>query len=457
MSNYQIETKTKQNTHMKKIYVLDTSVVAYDPYCFEKFPDSDIILHVYVLNELDKIKRTASDAGKNARTFIRILDEICALGKIHEGIQIDNNINIKVDTKSGNASMFGDSEYGDNQILSCAYNLKTTYKPNQIVLVSKDINLRIRAQSFDICSQDYEKETVKSSKWANRLYSGIVTITSPELSGKLCKDKIISCDENEILKNILPNECVHFADEYGNGTTLGRRIKNEIHVVRGSELWSINSKNKEQEFAANLLLDPDVSLVSLIGRAGTGKSILAVAAGLELLINQKTYNKIIIYRPMQAVGNELGYLPGNLAEKLEPWMEAIIDSLDFLTSYKKKTKGKGSFKEDWRDRLGQYADKIYLEPITYIRGRSIPNTYMIIDEAQNLSKNEIKTVLTRAGYGTKIVLTGDIEQTDSPHLDAINNGLTHVASAFRGSPIAGHITLVKGERSRLATEASKIL
>jgi len=443
---------------MKYTYVLDTSVIIYDPYCVEKFPDSNIILQVFVLNELDKIKKMSSDAGKNARTFIRLLDEICGNGKLHKGVKLQNKSIIKVDTTQHDVSKFGDTGYVDNQILSCANSLSKKLRGTRVVLISKDINLRVRAQSFNIAAEDYEKDGIKIRKRNDRLYSGVVTIESPVLSGELCNEKFLECKKHPELKNILPNECVHFADKYGNGNTLGRRSGGDINIVRDNDLWTINTRNKEQAFAADLLLDPDISLVSLIGKAGTGKTLLSIAAGLELLINQKIYNKFIIYRPMQAVGNELGYLPGNMEEKLEPWMEAIKDSLDYLTSFKKKRRGKkAAIKDNWRDNLGQYSDSIFLEPITYIRGRSIPNAYMMIDEAQNLSKSEIKTVLTRVGPGTKIVLTGDIEQTDGPHLDAINNGLTHVASAFRSSTLSGHITLIKGERSKLATEASNIL
>jgi PhoH-like ATPase len=452
---------------MKKTYIIDTSVIVYDPFFLEKFKNSNIILQIHVLNELDKIKKVPTDTGRNARVFIRFLDEICASGNISKGIKIDNGITLSVDTILDDISEFGEPDYVDNKILACAKRHGKTTKPKAI-LVSRDINLRVRAKSFGINSQIYEKEDGTEKRYVDRLYSGVKHIANAELSGTLCAENLVNCNKFKGLDEILPNECVYVTDDFGGGITLGRKINDKVKIVRNGDknLWGIRTRNKEQAFAVDLLLDPKIHLVSLIGKAGTGKTLLAVAAGLEQLINKKIYEKIIVYRPIQPVGNELGYLPGSLEDKLAPWMDAVKDCFDFLTSKydtskSKRRKRSGSSKEssqkDWRERLGQYSDDIYMEPITYVRGRSIPNTYIIVDEAQNLSPKEIKTMLTRAGSDTKIVLTGDIEQTDGKFLDATNNGLTHVANAFRESPYAGHVTLVKGERSILATEAARIL
>jgi PhoH-like ATPase len=444
-----------------KIYVLDTSTIIHDPYCLERFPNSNIVIPVYVLNELDKLKKFPSYVGRNARVFIRLLDDICQLGNINKGIVLDDISSfIRVDIEYDDLTKFGDPTYNDNKILACACRLNQTA---DIVLVSRDITLRIKGEAFELTTENYEKDQDKD-KQVSSIYSGVKFIKNAELSGRLCEEGFVACEEYKELEEVLPNECVYITDEYGSGVTLGRKIRNEIKRIRTKEVWGLETRNKEQAFAVDLLLDPDVKLVSLIGIAGVGKSLLAIAAGLELLIGKKEYSNLIVYRPIQPIGKELGFLPGTITEKLGPWMEAVNDSFELLTSKyetsearrKRKVKGKKNNKK-WRESLFQYSDFIHLEPITYIRGRSIPNSYIILDESQNLNKHQIKTVLTRVGEGTKIVLTGDVEQTDNEDLDAINNGLTHVSSAFRHSPIAGHITLVRGERSKLATEAAKIL
>lgn len=298
---------------MKKTYVLDTSVIIHDPQCLEKLTNCNIILQIYVLNELDKLKKQANDTGRNARTFIRILDEIRGSGKICKGIKLPQySSSIKADIANDDTSAFGDPEYGDSKILACAKRLQANTK--SIVLLTRDINLRIRSEAFGIKSEDYKKDE-KNSKNISSLYSGIITIKNAELSSLLCEKKLLPCAEHEAFKSVLPNECIYITDENGSGATLGRRTGDFITVVRDNNLWNLKTKNKEQTFAADLLCDPNVPLVSLIGRAGTGKTLLAIAAGLEALINQKQYKKLIIYRPMIAVGSELGFLPGNMEEK----------------------------------------------------------------------------------------------------------------------------------------------
>jgi PhoH-like ATPase len=251
-----------------------------------------------------------------------------------------------------------------------------------------------------------------------------------------------------------PHECVLFEDEFGNGIAMGRKIGAEkIKLIKKAFPWGISAKNKEQAFAIDLIMDKSVDLVTLIGKAGTGKSLIALAAAVDLVLGQKKFEKLIIYRPVQAVGNDIGFLPGTMEEKLAPWFQAIMDNFEFLFN------AKGSQHGDWRKNLEMFQRKgqLEMEAITYIRGRSIPNSVILVDECQNLSKEDVKTILTRAGEGTKIILTGDIEQIDNAGLDATSNGLTYIIEKFKDSDLAGHITFVQGERSRLASKAAEIL
>lgn len=433
---------------MRKTYIIDTSVLVYDPNSYKSFSGNDVIIPVYVLDELDKLKNLPNDAGKNARVFIRTLDKLCHDGEIHRGIKIENDILLKIDTAQVQAELFGSVTYVDNKILACAKRSVEAKETNlPVILVSKDINLRIRARAFDIKAEDYEKDRMQISD----LYQGFREVISEELGLLLQDQEFLDLKIYDELEGLLPNECVHFVDESGDGLAIGRRVHDKIKLIPDRSPWELNLRNKEQAFAVDLLFDPKIPLVTLVGRAGTGKTLCAVAAGMEVVLAKRSYNKLIIYRPIQPVGNDIGYLPGTMEEKLDPWMHPIKDSLDFLTGKSKKG-------ASWKDKLSpQYAEKIEMCAMTYVRGRSIPNAFIIVDEAQNLTKEEVKTILTRASAGTKIVLTGDVEQIDNSVLDATNNGLTYVIEKFKDSDLAGHITFSKGERSALASKASEIL
>jgi predicted ribonuclease YlaK len=789
---------------MRKIYVLDTSVLAYDPNGFKSFTGNDVIIPVTVLDELDKLKKGSTSAAKNARLAIRALDEVTASGEIHNGISIDGDIMLKIDT-STHDPLGEDPMYGDNRILATAkYVLSMASEGTDVILVSKDINLRTRARAYGMQAEDYEKDKVESGEF----FRGIQTITNDDIGHALSVTGHLVIDHNPELQGLYPNECVYFEDRNEDGVCLGRRHKDVVKLIQPQKAWGLNTRNKEQQFAVNLLLDVKVPLVTLIGMAGTGKSLMAVAAALEMVIEKKQYSKIIIYRPIQPVGNDIGYLPGpqpldakiltpngwstmgdispgdlvigsdgkakkvlkifpkgkkeifkvefsdgssteccedhlwftgtvlerekggnqgsvkslkmimenikygkaqannqkspvikpvefpkinniinpyilgvllgdgtltekysvyftsgdeqifkncseltpsgilckvkskssinennvnynfiseknlgrkhrsvnifaqeikrlkllgkgsgtkfipdeykfnsienrlallqglmdtdgyvdkegsdvsfsttsaqlaedvqflveslggyssiktkvtyysdkvnakikvdskvvsitlpqgmcpfrldrkierfkqrkydlgrfickvtnvgvkeakcilidsddhlyatdhlilthnTLEEKLGPWMGAIIDSFEVCFDNKSS-----------HAMFEQYCAKgiIEMNAITHIRGRSIPNAFIIVDEVQNLSKEDVKTILTRAGEGTKIVLTGDIEQIDNSYLDALNNGLTYVVEKFKDSELAGHVTFAKGERSPLATEAARIL
>lgn len=431
---------------MKITYIFDTSVIVYDPFAFEKFPENDIIIPINVLDELDKLKTFPNEVGKNARVFVRTLDELSQKGEIHKGIVLPNKSVLKVDAKNYLTKFGDDDKYVDNKILACAdfYKNKTKKKA---VLLSRDIGLRVRAKAFEIGSEHYETDNHNNLE----LFAGHRSIVNQEIGDKLNTKGFLPCDIYDELKDLVPNECVYIEGKNGEGLGLGRKIGNKLVLMENRYPWGLGTKNKEQAMAVDLLLDPKVPLVSLVGSAGTGKTLCVIASALEAVLEQKKYSKLIVYRPIQVVGKDIGYLPGSIKEKLEPYMIPIMDSFEFLMGGKKNDK--------WKTMLEMYQEKgtIQMEAITYIRGRSIPNAYIILDEAQNISKEEMKTIITRLSHGSKLVITGDIQQIDNNNLDAMNNGLSYVVEKFKNSDLAGHITLTKGERSPLAAKAAEIL
>lgn len=439
--------KLKVAKEDKKIFVLDTSVLVYAPNAYESFKGHSVIIPITVLDELDKLKRYGDGAGRNARVAIRNLDAISDVGEIHLGITIKNNISIKIDT-SPYGSLGPDPTYGDAKILACAAKIKENNPKAFVVLISKDINLRTRAKAFGILAQDYEKDKLSYSD----LYDGFRTLENEDIGEVLNSGGVVSISDYK-LPSLFPNECVLFTNKNGKGIGSGRVIGKQIKPIKEQLAWNLEPKNKEQLYAIDLLLDANIPLVSIIGAAGSGKSLMSVACGLELVLNRKIYNNFILYRPIQPMGNDVGYLPGSLSEKLDPWFAPIDDSFAYLFS------DKSNRKDGWKTQLHQYITNgtIQKEALTYIRGRSIPKSLILIDEAQNISKEEIKTILTRVGMNSKIIINGDISQIDNNYLDATNNGLTYTIEKFKTSELAGHISFKKGERSALATLASEIL
>ena len=359
---------------------------------------------------------------------------------------LDDDVLLKIDAELHDVTHFGDPTYGDTHILACAYANWMEHPEHDVTLVSNDINLRVKAKSRSIDAQSHNGDRYSLSD----LYSGTQVIEHEEAGIDLLEKG--SIDPRAYGFELSPHECVLFMSPDGNGIAMGRKIAfDKVKLIRKSYPWNISSRNKEQAFAIDLIMDKSVDLVTLIGRAGTGKSLIVLASALELVISRKEYDKFIIYRPIQPVGNDIGYLPGTMEEKLAPWFQAIMDNFELLFG------NKVGF--DWKRDLEMFQKKgkIEMEAITYIRGRSIPNAIILIDECQNLSKDEVKTILTRAGEGTKIILTGDIEQIDNSLLDATSNGLTHVIERFKDSDLAGHVTFTQGERSKLASKAAEIL
>jgi PhoH-like ATPase len=426
----------------KTFFVLDTSALVYDSKCYENFQYN--IIPIVVLEELDKLKKQSNEVGKNARAAIRNLDEISNQGKIHNGVKI-GDIVVKIDI-SPYEKIGEDEEYGDNKILSTAKKYNTN---NDVVLVSRDINLRVRAKAMGIAAQDYDKE----KKDISELYLGYRTIQNQEAGLNLFSEGYIPIEQYNF-PDLYPNECILFSGENGKGIAAGKVVGDTIVLIKDRFPWNLKLRNKEQLFAADLIMDKRIDLVSLVGLAGSGKSLIALACALELVLEQRLYDSLLIYRPNETVGKGIGFLPGSATEKLDPLFAPIDDAFAFLFGDKSNKKEGG-----WKAKLHQYIDNgtICKEAVCYIRGRSINNAVMLIDEFQNFSPDDAKTILTRAGNNTKIILTGDLSQIDAHGLDTINNGLTYIVEKFKTSELSGHITFTKGERSPLATLAAEIL
>jgi PhoH-like ATPase len=429
---------------MPKTYVLDTSALLDNPEIYKSFPNSTVIIPIVVINELDKKKLSPAEIGKNARVCIRTLDQLSCDGDISTGVLLDENITVKVDVSYHNSadySGFGDPSYADTQILICAFDLLK--KGEDVTLVSNDLNLRLKAKARGMNATGSEDK-----KTFNDLYSGEQVVVNEEAGAELQQLGFLNPDDFGL--TLHSNECVLFQNEGGLDIAQGRHADGCIKLIKKIYPWNIASRNAQQSCAMDMIMDPNIDLVTLVGKAGTGKTLCILACALELVLNKRQYNKLVIYRPIQPVGNDLGYLPGSLVEKLGPWYQAILDSFEVLFATKSG---------DWKINLEMYQrkDKIQMEAITYIRGRSIPNAIIYVDEVQGISAQDIKTILTRAGEGTKIILSGDIDQIDNNKLNAIDNGLSYVIESFKGYDLFSHLTLTKGERSRLATLSSEIL
>ena len=435
---------------MRATYILDTSALISDPQAYKSFKHSDILIPIAVLSELDKLKKQPGEAGKNARVANKLLDELSNLGDIGVGILIDNDILVKIDTTYYDLNNpmfagFGDPNYGDTQILACAYAALKAHPFSDVTMVSNDLNLRIKARARGLSAEGHEKD----GSSINELYSGVQTIINEDAGYMLQQNGNI--DPSQYGLELHPNECVLFQNDIGDGIAMGRKVASDrIKLLRRFSPWGISSRNMARAFAIDMLMDKSIDLVTLTGRAGTGKSLIVLASALELVLNRREYDKLIIYKPIVPVGNDIGFLPGLREEKLAPYFQSILDSFELLFSSKSG---------DWKKNLEMYKNRgsIEMEALTFIRGRSLPNAIIFLDEAQNMTKEEIKTLLTRAGEGTKIVLVGDLDQIDKRDLDANNNGLSYVIEKFKSSSLSGNILLDKGERSRLATMASEIL
>jgi len=463
---------------VKKTYVLDTNVLLSDPNSFMSFEDNDVIIPMIVLEELDRHKSRQDEVGQNARSVSRALDDLRKNdSNLYAGVQLKSGGLLKVATIPTTDSIVLPLELQaeskvDNLII--AFMLKT---PGAI-LVSKDINVRLKCDALQVKCEDYLKMRVASDP--KKFYRGVEVVQVTEelidqfyVDGSLSLDAVKTIDNKSI--SAQPNQIIILKNEE-NGATVKSAITKCVTSSGSSSLlptlkidhaFNLKPRNKEQAFSLDLLFDENIKLLTLSGPAGCGKTLLAIAAALEQLKglgNKPRYDKLIVSRPVQPMGRDIGFLPGTLEEKMEPWIAPIRDNINYLVGIQKSQSGRrsasGESKKGFNEyylQLMQEKGLIEIEALTYIRGRSIPNSFIILDEAQNLSMHELKTIITRVGDNTKIVLTGDIDQIDNTHVDVYTNGLTYAIEKFKSHPIAGHITLQKGERSPLATIASQIL
>ncbi len=435
-----------------KNYVLDTNVLLHDPQAMYAFADNHVIIPIYVIEEIDNFKKDLSELGRNARQVARELDTHRSKKPLSERVPLATGGTVTVALGAEPSRKAYDPASMDYFILQVALEVRDQDLSVPTVLVTKDVNLRIRGDALGLTTVDYEPEDVS----IDELYPGHTNVVAQsQFIDALYQNG--SVDKKDIEGAFTPNEFVALTDaDNASHSALGRYSKNDDAIVPvcnlSSGVWGIRPRNKEQHFALDLLLNDDIPLVTLVGKAGTGKTLLALAAGLQKVTEEQTYQKLLVSRPIFPLGRDIGYLPGSVEEKLNPWMQPIYDNLELLLSLGGSDDRSGRSYQELMD-MGF----IEVEPLTYIRGRSLPSVYMIVDEAQNLTPHEVKTIITRAGEGSKIVLTGDPYQIDNPYVDSSNNGLTTVAERFKGEALAGHTTLAKGERSPLAELATKIL
>jgi len=435
----------------KKTYVLDTSALITDTDCVNSYGNNDILIPIKVLEELDKHKKRQDLVGASARTVIRFLDSLRSKGSLYEGVRLGKGKGI-LRVKGYDPLMSFpaglDLTVPDHQIMAVALSEKTETK--KVIVVSNDINMRVVCDSIGMESEDCNPEKVVES--GSSLYHGFTDVlVDDEFVDRFYGNERMFLPEQK--EKLFPNQYLMLISSADNKkTALAKYVGSNMPLAKLTPVgkkgvFNVKPRNKEQNFSLDLLMNPDIPLVSIVGKAGCGKTMLAIAAGLEQTIGvDSKYSRLIVSRPVQPMGKDIGFLPGTLEEKMSPWLRPIQDNLQFLMGNDKIT-------------LEMYMQKgvIEIEAITYIRGRSIANAYIIIDEAQNLSMHEIKTIITRVGEGSKVVLTGDIEQIDNVYVDETTNGLTYVAEKFKPYDLAGHVTLMNGERSKVATLASKIL
>lgn len=436
-----------------KNYILDTNVLLYDAQALFKFNDNNVIIPIPVIEEIDHFKKDVSETGRSARQASRYLDELRQRAPVTSGIKLDNGGVLYVKMSTGAVLKRLPEELqdrnNDNLILAIALEVKESSGNISTVFVSKDINLRIKADALGLDVEDYESDKVDIEE----LYSGYTEITTDTEEIRNFREKgLVKID-----RRLYPHQYVSLTNEIHSEYVLGRYDAKRDAIVKviseeRSGIWRISPRNREQIFAMDALLNDDIQLVTLVGKAGTGKTLLAVAASLYKTVDENIYSRVLVSRPTLPMGKDIGFLPGTVEEKLTPWMYPIVDNVELIM---RKDNRSSRHLRGYRELVEMGI--LVIEPLTYIRGRSIHNQYLIVDEAQNLTPHEIKTILTRVGDGTKIVVTGDPYQIDNPYIDSASNGLTYVVEKFKNQEISAHITFTKGERSRLSELAANIL
>jgi len=442
---------------LKKTFVLDTSVILYDPQSIFRFEENDVVIPITVLEEIDRFKKDLTETGRNARQFSRYLDETRKKGPLENGVTIGKGGKLFVDLfpdASKHLPTVLSSSVNDHLIMAVALKIHHDQPQQPVVFVTKDVNLRVKADACGLNSVDFESNRVNIEE----LYSGV---THFEVPGNVVKNfkeqKRFPMKEADLFANTY----VQLTDQKDPENQASGRYTAPDGVIVSIEqpqegVWGIKARNLEQEFVIDALLNENIRLVTLVGKAGTGKTLLAIACGLQKTIDDSKYHKLLVSRPIFPLGKDIGYLPGEIEDKLNPWMQPIFDNIDYIVSFASDEKpSKRGSRKAWEELIHQ--GMLQIEPLTYIRGRSLAYQYLIVDEAQNLTPHEIKTIITRAGEGTKVVLTGDCYQIDNPYVDSSNNGLTYIVERFKGEPIASHITLTKGERSELSELATNLL
>jgi len=442
---------------MNKTFVLDTNVLLHNAESIESFADNLVVLPMAVIEELDRFKSQSNELGRSARQVIRRIDELRAQGSLRDGVPMSNGGILKILAAPSRLDDTGlTEEIPDNQILRLAYWLRQ--KGETVIFVSKDINARLKADALGLQAEDFEKQKVN----LDELYSGYAEVlVSKKTVDDFYKTNIL---ESRRLGES-PNTFLLLKDRTSpKRGALARVLKPGVltHLSSGNDrAWNVHARNKEQRLALELLMDPSVMIVTLVGQAGTGKTLLALAAGLHATLRHKRYDRILVSRPIIPMGKDIGYLPGPKEEKISHWMQPIFDNLTYLLREGADEGGKArkKTKSTPQERMERFFrdDVIVLEALTYIRGRSIPRQYVIVDEAQNLTPHEVKTIISRAGEGTKMVLTGDPYQIDNPYLDSASNGLIYASERLKDLTIHGHITLRTSERSELAAIAAEYL
>jgi len=465
-----------------KHFVLDTNVLLHNPDALFVFEDNDLVIPFPVIEELDKMKRREDDIGRNARQAIRHLDRLRSVGKLTEGVDwgrlgLQPGVgrssgangrtgSIRIDVGDHTRPAAIEEESPDNRIIASAYHLLSAGK--RTIFVSKDLSARIKSDSLGIPTEDFENQKVD----ADRLYNGFAELTVAGTTiDELYEERMLAIDSlGEALdvsapeggsyrRELRPNEFAILKDANDPAHSgLARRLADTEHLIpiapQRKPVFGIIPRNVQQQMAMDLLLEDEIQLVTLLGSAGTGKTLLAIAAGMAKVFTEERYDKLLVARPIMPMGRDIGYLPGDKDEKLTAWMQPIFDNLSYLLSTRGSANqaAESHTTEQRIDKL--IADgRLVLEPLTYIRGRSIPHQFMIVDEAQNLTPHEVKTIISRVGEGTKLVLTGDIGQIDNPYLDSSSNGLSYAVEKMKGLAPVGHVTLMRSERSRLASLA----
>ena len=434
----------------KKIFVIDTNVILHDATCIQNFEDNEVVIPISVLEELDQFKRGNEQIHYNAREFLRLLDELSVDSDMSDLNQFDGKIRVVVNHSwHPDVEVIFKEDCPDHRIINCAFKLHEETPDKKIVLVSKDTNIRLKARSLGILAEDYTTDTIED---ISDIYPGnrLIENVSTEEIDMVYSSVDIGTNDLQSIEKPTPNE--NFILKNGQKSVLAYfdPFEKSIVQINNPNAYGIIPRNAEQSFALNMLLDNRIQLITISGKAGTGKTLLALASALE---KRKSFSKIFLARPIIPLSNrDLGFLPGDIHSKLDPYMQPLFDNLSVI-----RNQFKNSDQRALRINEMLEHEKLFITPLAYIRGRSLQKSFFIVDEAQNLTPHEVKTIITRAGEGTKVIFTGDIHQIDHPYLDKKSNGLTYLISRMKGQDVFAHITLEKGERSDLADLASNLL